>query len=90
MSFTRKDIIKLFADKGIEITKIDVLRWAEFEYETGVARLVASINPRGYAYSLQTIKSIGKAIKNGHDFYVERIGKYGNDYNFGAENTSKK
>lgn len=85
MQFTRQNIIKLFAEQGIEVTDIAVLRWGEFIYEDGVARLVASINPRGYAYSIQTVKSIGKAIKSGKKFKVKQITRYSSDYDFWTE-----
>ncbi len=82
MSFSRKNIIQLLSEHGLEATEISVLKWSVFHYEFGRARLVAKLKPTGYAYSIYGVWKIGQELREGKTFFVEHTS--GNDYKFGT------
>lgn len=79
---TRNDLIKLFAEKGIEVTRIAVLHWSFWELEFGRARLVAEIKGGGHAYCIETMGMINRRLKEGKKFFIELT--TGTDYDFGT------
>lgn len=89
MAFTGKDIIKLIAEHGILIKQIKRLRWAFDEYEFGRAKLVAERDDcLGHGYSGEGIAQIGRRLKEGRKFYVNKTS--GNDFDFGTMEEKKK
>lgn len=87
-AFTRKDIIKLLAEHGVDVNELSVCRWSQEEYEAGAARLVGAIKVGGFAYSVETVQGIAKRLKNGWTFYISRKSDNSCDYDFGT--TKKK
>lgn len=81
---TKSTIKQMFMDRGFHPLEVTVQRWAEDEYEFGYARTTVQLE-NGFAYSVQTIKSMNNKLTNGGEFYIKPKSSLGNDYYFGVD-----